>query len=176
MEAPNPHLNNGFVFVDTCVVQFAGHKNKSKSEAVLACLDSLTYEELILCISEITLYESLHGLWGKKSEEVLLRLNTYKQKEVSSDILRFASLLGGLYHEEKIDGIDTGDKIIASTAILEKGFILTTNHKDFPHPFFLTEQSFALSYKVGHFIKTLDLALYKPNFSLIARRIEENNR
>lgn len=168
--------NNPYVFIDTCVIHFAGDKNKSKSEAVIECLSTLTKEGYRLAISEITLYEKLHGLWGKRATKAASLLRVYEKKVVSNQVLTLASILGGLYHDEKLDGIDTGDKIIAATAILERGFVLTANHKDFPNPFFLTEKSFALSYKVKSYFQTLDLALYKPDFELIRRRVNEKDK
>ena len=60
--------------------------------------------------------------------------------------------------------------------LLENGFDLTANHRDFPHPFIVTEESFALPYKVGYYTKTLDVALYKPNISLLIRRLEEKTQ
>ena len=93
---------------------------------------------------------------------------------VSDTVLLIASLLGGLYHDENLEGIDAGDKIIAATSILENGFVFTENHKDFPHPFFLTEKSLPLTYLTGgRYSKTIDLAVYKPDRNLIERRINE---
>lgn len=170
---PKPQQDNRHIFIDTCIIQFSGDKNKSKSEAVTKCLASLAAEGYLLAISEITLYENLHGLWGQQVEKAYELINSYESKVVSWKVLLFASMLGGLYHEEKRTDVDMGDKIIAATALLERGLVLTANHKDYPTPFFLTEKSFALTYKVGHYTKTLDLILYKPDSKLILRRINE---
>lgn len=169
----NPQQNKKYIFIDTCVIQFTNDKNKSKSEVVTQCLNTFSRGNYTIAISEITFYENLHGLWGAKATKADAHLRTYEYKEVTRFVLQNAALFGSLYHDEKQDGIDLGDKVIAATAFVEKGFVLTANHKDFPHPFFITEKSYALPYEVGHYTKTLDLTLYKPNFALIARRINE---
>lgn len=176
MNQASVQLDKRYIFIDTCIIQYMGESNRSRSTSIIKCLTSLKEQDYSLAISQITLYENLHGLWGDKAKKAEDLLETYESKEVSAQNLVFAAWLGGLYHDEKMDGVDIGDKIIASTAILEGGFVLTANHKDYPSPFFLTKESFALPYQVGHFTKTLDLILYKPNFVLIARRIEEKGR
>ncbi|MEK7571998.1 MAG: PIN domain-containing protein [Patescibacteria group bacterium] len=172
---PQHDKKASLVFVDTCVVQYSNDSNKSKAESVIKCLASSGEQIGSLTISEITVYEYLHGLFGSKRKKALAVLSTYEKKIVSARVLLFASILGGLYHDEKIDGIEMGDKLIAATAITENGYILTANHKDYPHPFFVTEESFALPYQVGHYKKTLDIVLYKPNLALLVRRLEEKS-
>lgn len=162
-----------YVFLDTCILQYLGDKNKSKAETLQKCLDSLIKDKYTLVVSEISLYEHMQGLWGAKAQKAFALLNIYEWKSVTTIVLLWATYLGGLYHDEKIDGVDTGDKIIAATAVSENGFILTSNHKDYPHPFFVTEKAFALSYSIGKFSKTLDVVLYKPNLSLLVRRLDE---
>lgn len=173
---PKQAQDKKYLFIDTCVIQFAGDKNKSKSEAVIQCLNLLTKEGYNLAISEIAFYENLQGLWGKKVESAHAFLRAYEYKEVSRTVLLIASILGSLYRDEKIDWVDMGDKIIAATALLAGGFVLTENHKDYPHPFFLTEKSIPLTYITGgKYNKTIDIALYKPNILLISRRIKEKD-
>lgn len=173
MDPSQTQQNNPYLFIDTCVIQAAGSKEKTKSEAVIKTLGELS-KNYRFAISEFSLYENLHGLWGKKAINAAKLLNSYERKVVSDKVLTTASLLGGLYHDEKFDNIDAGDKIIGATAILENGFVLTENHKDYPHPFFLTEKSIPLRYlAVGKYGKTIDLAIYKPDRDLIGRRIEE---
>lgn len=160
-----------YLFIDTCVIQTAGSKDKSKSEAVIKFLEE-SAKNYRFAISEFTIYENMNGLMGEKAREAIQLLDTYESKLVSDRVLLMASLLGGLYHGEKYDGVDAGDKIIAATAILEDGFVLTENHKDYPHPFFLTEKSIPLTHITsGRYRKTIDLAIYRPNRNLIERRI-----
>jgi predicted nucleic acid-binding protein len=174
MDSSTPQeQNKKYIFVDTCVIQAAGSNTKSKSDGVIKCLQGLNSEGFSLAISEITWYENLHGLWGKKALDAASILKTYEQKIVSNQVLVVASILGGLYHGDKLDGIDMGDKIIAATALLENGFVLTENHKDYPAPFFIQERYIPLTYLFKSYSKTMDLALYKPNTELINRRIGE---
>ena len=170
---PKIQQTKPYLFVDTCIIQASGVKEKPKSEIVIKTLEKIS-SDYRLSISEFTLYENLHGLWGKRAINAAALLKKYERKVVSDKVLIFASLLGGLYFDEKYDGIDAGDKIIAATAILENGFVLTENHKDFPHPFFKTKQSIPLTYfTAGRYRKTIDLAIYEPDRILIERRIEE---
>jgi hypothetical protein len=142
-----------YIFIDTCIIQDAGSSIRSKSEIVLGFLEKLVKEGFNLSISEFSIYENLQGLWGQRVKQ-------------ATNIL---------YHDEKVDNVSDGDKIIAATAILENGFVLTRNHKDFPVPFFTTEKSVPLTYRNGNHQTTLDLAIYKPNLELINRRLVEKN-
>lgn len=173
---PSEHFNNPYLFIDTCVIQDAGNNRKVFSETVINLLTDLSKEGFRVVISEFTVYENLQGLWGKRAIEASKILNSYESKAVSRDVLVVASFLQGLYREEGYENIDAGDKIIASTCILEDGLILTRNHKDFPHPFFITVRSIPLSYKIHHYKMTVDYSLYKPNLELINRRIEEKDK
>lgn len=177
MDPSETPQDSGYIFLDTCVLQAAASSEKAKSEKVLDCLKELTHQKYRLAISEFTFYENLHGLWGEKAQKAVTLLHSYEKKVVSDKVLIVASFLGGLYVDVKSDGPNAGDKIIAATAILENGFVLTENHRDFPHPFFLTEKSITLTYtKAGRYKKTIDLALYKPNVDLIGRRIQEKDQ
>ena len=175
MDPSKTQQNNSYLFIDTCVIQAAGSKEKPKSEIVIKALEKIA-KHYRLAISEFSLYENLNGLWGRRRSEAAKLLRTYERKVVSDTVLLIASLLGGLYHDENFEGIDAGDKIIAATSILENGFVLTENHKDFPHPFFLTERSIPLTYlTAGRYNKTIDLAIYRPDSNLIKRRIRETD-
>ena len=165
-----------YVIVDTCIIQHAGSSDKGKSEAIIKCLEKLSSEGYSLAISEFTVYENLHGIWGKKATQAATTLKSYEWKIVSNLVLTLASMLGGLYKDEQVDYMTPGDKIIAATAILEHGLVLTENHKDFPSPFFICKQFLPITYKISHYQRTIDLCLYEPNSSLIARRINEKNK
>jgi hypothetical protein len=171
----NAPQDKKYIFLDTCILQYLGDKNKSKSKVLQECLDGLVKEGYTLAISHINYLEHMHGLFGEKAQKSYNLLLSYAWFSTKIEVFAWASWLGGFYHDEKLDGIDVGDKIIAATAILEDGSILTANHKDYPHPFFVTEKSYALPYQVGHFTKTLDVVLYKPNFELLVRRFEEKS-
>ncbi len=172
------NLPKRYIFVDTNVIQLAGDKNKSLSDAVINVWSRFVQEGYSLAISEISLFENLQGLWGKKVEQAAKTLALFEAKEVTAKVLLFASTLGGLYQNESdiYRYIETGDKIIASTAILENGEILTRNHKDFPSPFFNQHKWIPVEYKVNEFKRCMDLSLYKPNVPLIKRRNDELKR
>src|SRR5437016_8344897 len=136
-QVPNKNTTNQYVIVDTCILIYAGSKQRSQSEAVINCLEEIAVSGYKLAISDFTIYEYLRGLWGKEAEQVAEAIKRYETKIVSSQVLELASLLHGLYHDEGIDNLSDGDKIIAATAILENSFVLTRNHRDFPTPFFL---------------------------------------
>lgn len=164
-----------YLILDTCIIQLQGNKQKAKSEAIINCIKDLTSQGYTPVISEFTVYENLHGLWSEKADEAVTILKSYEWKIVSRNVLILASMLGGLYNDGGYDKnqISTGDKIIAATAILENGLVLTENHKDFPPPFFITEKSLPIHYQISHYTKTTDLALYKPHIELIERRVSE---
>lgn len=173
MDPSKTQQDRHYLFIDTCIIQAAGSKEKTKSEVVIKTLKEIA-NDYRLAISEISFYENLQGLWGKKATDASALLRSYEAKVVSGRVLTLASMLGGLYHDAKCDGVDTGDKIIAATAILETGLIFTENHKDYPNPFFKTEKSIPLTYlTAGKYNRTIDLAIYRPDISLIARRIKE---
>lgn len=174
---PQPLLENKtYVIIDTCVIQHAGSSDKGKSEAIISCLKDVASEGYNLAISEFTLYENLHGLWGKRAQQAAKTLKSYEWKIVSNQVLIVASILGGLYKDEQVDYMNAGDKIIAATAVLEHAFVLTENHRDFPSPFFTLKKFYPIVYKLSHHNRTIDLALYEPHETLIARRINEKDR
>ncbi len=119
-----------------------------------------------LAISDYTAYESLINVWGKRAEEIIAALKLYEWKSVTIQVLRLASILHGLYHDEKIENIRDGDKIIGATAILEAGLVFTRNHKDFPSPFFIPKKFMILPIQHNRYLEHMDLALYEPNIDL----------
>lgn len=161
-----------YIILDTCIIQAAASKEKYKAHVFRSCLDRLgqTYR---LALSEITIYENLHGLWGTRAEQAEKILKVYEWKEISTVVLYLASRLGGLYGDS---GIGVGDQIIAATAILENGLVLTENHKDFPNPYFTQKEWFPLSYEKGNGKRTNDVILYQPQIKLIGRQIEDRDR
>lgn len=165
-----------YVLVDANVLQHAGSRLPTKAEAVIMCLEQFASDGFQLAVSEYTVFENLHGLWGKKADEAVSFLALFQRFAITSPILTVAAALGGLYHDEGIDMVSAGDKILAATALLENGLILTGNHRDFMPPFFHTVQSLPLAYTKQHYTQHLDLAVYALNTSLIDRRIAEKER
>lgn len=124
------------IFIDTQIIQYSADKNRSKSEAFSKIFEKFKRQGYELAISEIVLVENLHGIYGIRNKKMYKHLSQFVKKIVSEDVLLFAAAISGLYKEEGSQDIRLGDKIIAATAFLEKGLILTRNHKDFPPPFF----------------------------------------
>lgn len=161
-----------YTIIDTCIIQAASSKDANKAKGVTSLLEMLINEGLSLAISEFTYYENLHGLKGSDAKRAVGILKKYEWKQITNNVLTTAALFGGFYHDEKIDGIDHGDKIIAATAFLENGWILTENHKDFPNPFFILIKHFPITYKKKGSHQTMDICLYRPHSKLIKQKIE----
>ncbi|MBI3888152.1 hypothetical protein HY310_03755 [Candidatus Microgenomates bacterium] len=47
-----------YIILDTCIFQYLGDKNKSKTIALKNCLDSLVTDGYALALSEISIYEN----------------------------------------------------------------------------------------------------------------------
>ncbi|OGK55056.1 hypothetical protein A3B56_03140 [Candidatus Roizmanbacteria bacterium RIFCSPLOWO2_01_FULL_45_11] len=164
------------ILIDSQTIQFSADKNRSKSQAFLDLFEQLKKQGYELGISEITVAENLHGLYGKSRMASYAHLSQFIKKIISENVLSSAAEIGGLYRDE---GYQIGliDKIIAATAFLEKGFILTNNHKDFPSPFFESVEYFPVRFQIsGKYPGTTDIVLYKMRYDLITRRIEEKVR
>src|SRR6185369_6094442 len=147
--------NKKYLLLDTCIIQDTGDKNASKSNAVLDYLKELdTYYNL--AISEITIFENLQGLWGKRANQALKVLKTYEWKQITNKVLILSASLGGLYRTITSSNIETGDKIIASTTILLDAHVLTKNYEDFPSPFFNQYMWKPIPFQVGHYTRTID--------------------
>jgi predicted nucleic acid-binding protein len=165
-------IKKKYLLLDTCIVQDTGDRNESKSNAVLSYFEHLS-KSYDLAISEITVFENLQGLWDVKANQALAHLKTYEWKEVTDKVLILAASLGGLYKGSSLT-IETGDKIIASTAILLDAHILTRNYNDFPSPFFVQYSWYPISFQVGHYTRTIDYIIYEPNKDIIKRRFSDN--
>lgn len=94
----------------------------------------------ISTITELEILNELPVEQEKKLKEKIL--NLFPRFQIEQNIIEMASLLGCLYatyyKETKIDDKhpELPDKIIAATAFVHKGAILTENMRDFPAPFF----------------------------------------
>lgn len=161
------------VYIDTCIIQASGSKEKAKSKIVTEFLSSFINLGFSLVISEVTYFENLQGLKGIQAEQAVKTLKKYEWKEITNEVLTVAALLGTFYNEVGRRDVDMGDKIIAASTFLDNGFVLTENHKDFPSPFFLLRRHYPLTYDKGRYKQTMDVGLYAPNNKIIKRKIEE---
>lgn len=165
------------IFIDSNVIQYSADKNNSKSQAFFKLFEKFKQQGYELGISEIVILESLHGLYGKQHAKAYNHLSEFVKKIVSENVLLSAAEIGGLYRDEGFQDTEMVDKIIAATAFLEKGFVLTRNHKHFPAPFFEPISWFPITFKTNNrYVNTIDICLYKPRYKLIARRIGEKER
>ena len=150
---------------------------EDKQEALASNNDNVSEKQADhdyrLAISEFTTYEYLRRLWGKKAKKAEEAISGYERKTVTREVLETASILDGLYYDEGLTNISDGDKIIAATAILEDGLILTANHKDFPNPFFTTHEWRILPIKYPRYTQHLYLAMYKANTQLINLKVSD---
>ena len=163
-----------YIILDTCSLYTPAQTRNVQAAPVIKTLKKLTEEGYSLAISEFSVFEKLKGLWRNDISETYKFLQNYEWKTVSSTVLLQASILSKLYEEEAVGvSASDGDKIVAATAILEGGLVLTINHKDFPNPFFIAQKELPITYQTKERVnKTLDFILYKPTDALI-RRISE---
>jgi len=176
MEHDNSPQQSRYPIVDTNILIYTGSKQEALATAAITFLDEQASHGYRLAISEFTTYEYLKRLWGKKAEKSEEAISTYERKAVTREVLETASILDGLYYDEGLTNISDGDKIIAATAILEDGLILTANHKDFPNPFFITHEWRVLPIKNPRYTQHLYLALYKPNTQLINLKVSDKEK
>lgn len=180
MTVKNKKLTNSTflqsIIVDSNIIQYSADKNRSKSTAYFDLFTGLKDQSNELTISEITIAENLHALYGKKYIKAYKHISQFVKIIVAENVLLLAAKIGGLYYEEGFRDIEICDKIIAATAILEKSLVLTRNHKHFPPPFFEPFEWIQVKYKMsGKYRHTDDVCIYKPRYELIIRRIEEKN-
>ena len=147
-----------YVLVDANVIQATTSKPATKSTEVLACLKDLEAKDgCRLAISEFTVFENLRNLSGEKLQKAANILRGYEQKVVSLEVLGLAAVFSNLYNDEGYKDVTPGDFILAATAFILGGYVLTNNHKDFPPPFFHAEREFPLAYTKGYYTQHLDL-------------------
>ena len=121
--------------------------------------------------------ENLHGLYGKQANKAYNNLSKFVKKVVSENVLLFTAAIGGLYKDVTDQIVGLADKIIAATAFLEQGLVLTNNHKHFPALLFQDMEMFSIGFKVNNkYNQVVDVGLYQPRYELIARRIKEKNK
>lgn len=171
-----------YVILDTCVLEKAYNGPLDRGNKIFKYFKELENEGFSLAMSEYTGYENLFGLWGEKLSKAALILDTYEQKEVTKRVLFFAAQLGGLYKSISVNVKNCGDLIIAATAFLEKGFVLTNNLRDFPCPYFLQNKWVAISTEQKDAsgkvwcTETLDLVLFEPNTKRILQDLHNKNK
>lgn len=126
--------------IDSNFIQKLGDINPERAQAYWNLLYKLSDRLFLWSVSEITMFENTQGLWGEKYVAARDYMLKFRRFIVDKNVLLVAARLGGLYghpsNNEMYRRIDHGDKIIAATALLERGAVLTENVKDFPAPYF----------------------------------------
>jgi predicted nucleic acid-binding protein len=91
-----------------------------------------------IAISEITIFELFNEVSVKKEVQIMNTLQGLVRFQVRKNTLVAAAHLASMYKDHKLpmDQFETGDRIIAATAVLGNCIIFTLNGRDFPQPFF----------------------------------------
>ena len=81
--------------------------------------------------------------------------------------MKIAALFFFLFKKDDNQKMDDGDVILASTAYLNQGHVLTANQKHFPEPYFKEVKSWDLIFKKDLRTQKQLIYLLKPNFESI---------
>lgn len=168
---------NSHILLDTNVIQyFVGKKFSSQVREYLFYLENNF--NLVPAVSEYSFFEILRGASILVEIEMCKALSFFKSFPINNNLLIASALLHTLYKEDTsinyLDKISDGDKIIATTAILEEGYILTANRTDFCWPYFKEIDNKILvlqDSKKG--VKAIGISLLKPNYDLIHKKIKK---
>lgn len=171
------------VIVDTCVISQLNSNSKKLSDNLALYLEDLSKRGYELTLSTITGYEILQNLFGEKEDKTVRLLDQYQQKEITTEVLYWAAKLRSLYkeigHEITKKG---GDSIIAATAFLLDGRVLTINCRDYPYPFFTQVEHKALEYEITRgdndvwYTKTIDITLFRPDKVAIFKQFDASEK
>ncbi|MBP9817690.1 PIN domain-containing protein [Candidatus Shapirobacteria bacterium] len=159
--------------LDTNIVQYSSSRGTSiPFTNLLADLDSQGHS---LYFSEYSIFELLRGAKLKTETELVSILDKFKKYPVDTNILLTAAQLETVYRMESIpcEKISDGDKIIAATSIITNNFILTTNGRDFPWPYFIEQERTPLVFNENHYSKTILVATFSPDLNLLMKRFSE---
>lgn len=125
-----------YIILDTCIIQHFA--NTELAICMLNILREVVSYGYGIAISDFTFFEMLNGATVAREIERLRVISGIKRYYVKKQVLIAAGHLGYLYQADGIQPsqIESGDKIIAATALLTGSVIYTTNIRDFPLPFF----------------------------------------
>jgi len=121
-----------FLLFDSCLLQNMCGKMGREIGDLLALIQT----ESTPRISDYSIYELLRGANRENNIKITGILNKFQRYRITAEVLVVASLLDTLYREEKMEGGDYGDKILAATSVLTQAPIVTQNGQHFPRPFF----------------------------------------
>ncbi|MDA1317021.1 MAG: PIN domain-containing protein [bacterium] len=158
---------DNYLLLDSCIVQYL--LNKEISPNLRQQLKKWSGDIFNFAISEITYAELLNGTLKNKEAEVISLLDKFYSFTISKRIIKGCGKLGSVYKEynQSLKEIDTGDRIIASTAIINNLFIVTANVRDFPFPFFSSIANYNIIFEKKRNKRMISIAVLKPNYEFI---------
>lgn len=139
--------NQRYILLDTNII--SSFSNESLGEKIISVIKEVVAFGYGLAISDITYYELLNEASIDKEQKMIAVLNGLTRYYVKQDILIAAAHLGSFYKEHNLPmtQFDSGDRIIAATALLHNCLIYTTNGRDYPQPFFKEIERRMLDYQ-----------------------------
>lgn len=169
----NPPIR--YVILDSCIFQH--FSEKSLGLKIIETLSATVQNGYGIAFSDFSFFELLDGASTKKEAERMSVIGTTKRFWVKKEVLIAAAHLGCLYHKDGISEkqqIETGDKIIGSTAFLTNSIIFTTNGRDFPRPFYNELLVVPLQYKKNDGRDVIIMGYYlEPNIPYIIEKYNE---
>lgn len=122
-----------------------------------------------LVISEISYTELIDGAFKEKIKRVKDKLNNYSRAKVTKRVLNGAGFLGNIYktYDKTYKDVGLADKIIAATSFVYNLPLVTSNVKDFPHPFFKTIVSKNIIYKKRNKDHIISADILKPDMQVL---------
>lgn len=123
------------VILDTNILQNLNSEKLEVKSQFSKLLEDLAKNENSLAFSNYSLLELIEGLNKEKEEKLLKEVLPFGRYIVNESTLLRASRINCLYKKSG-NNIKLGDVLIAATAIQGGYFLVTTNGKDFPMPYF----------------------------------------
>lgn len=124
------------ILLDTNIVSFI--ENEEKRERIISILKEAVELGYGIAVSELVYFELLNEASIEKEYTIFTNLDGVPRFSISKKVAIVAGRLGSFYKESGIDPkqIESGDRIMAATSVLNNCVIFTANIRDFPAPFF----------------------------------------
>lgn len=167
--------NQRYILLDTNII--SRFSNNSLGEKILNVLKEVVSMGYGIAISDLTYFELLNCTSPEKEHQMVSVLDGITRFYVKKDILVAAAHLGSFYAEHNLpqDQIETGDKIIAATAILKNCIVYTLNGRDFPQPFFKEIDRRMLDYQNKEWPVCVPSYFIEPQLDYIGQYHQKRN-
>ena len=164
-----------YIILDTNILQYLNNTDISK-ELIAYFSEIIKAGYTNFAMSDFSFFEAISGAPKKDEEKLIELLSQIPRFEVKPETCVAAGQMATLYRIEKAEfqNIESGDKIIAATAILSGSLILTANCNDFPRPFFREFHKRFVYYKRKNKDQMISIYLLQPDLEQINFRF--NNR